>query len=142
MSSGMTQTIQFPQAPERPIRSSDIRALRPAGKAKKKPNYASGDRAASVRWHRLILALARVAEGPLTVREIVDATGMSRQLAHYHIRKLAYRRELVMTFDRGKRVGETAVKLYWPTQELRRALGWELVSRQNGQPVADDRRAA
>lgn len=137
----MADTIQFPQA-SNPIRSSDIRELRARPKAKKRPNYASGDRASSVRWHRLILALARETDGALTVREVVDATGMSRQLAHYHVRKLAYRRELVMTFDRGKRVGETAVKLFWPTQELRRALGWELEARQNGQPAADRRRAA
>jgi DNA-binding transcriptional ArsR family regulator len=139
----MTQTIQFPISQDRPIRSSEIRELRAAPRpGRKKPNYASGDRASSVRWHRLILALARVADGPLTVKEIVDATGMSRQLAHYHVKKLAYRRELVWVFDRGRRVGETSVKLYWPNSALRKALGWESEARQDGGAIADDRRAA
>lgn len=115
--------IQFPQT--RAFRSSEIRQLRGQPKTRRKPNYASADRASSVRHQRLILALARVADGPISVRDVVDATGLSRQLAHYHLKKLAYRRELIWMFDRGSRRGDTTVRIYWPTPELRRALGWQ-----------------
>ncbi len=133
-----------PHAAPRALRSSDIRELRSVNSPakKKKPNYASPDRLSSQRKQRLILALLRVSDGPLTVREIVDATGLSRQLAHYHLKKLAYRRELLWMFDRGKRRGETAVRIHWPTAELRRALGWQLEARQIGQAAVNDRAAA
>jgi hypothetical protein len=124
----MNDPIQFPPQ-ARAIRSSEIRELRaknPTSK-KRKPNYASPNRGASERHQRLILALLRVADGPLSVRDVVDATGLSRQLAHYQLKKLAYRREIVWLFDRGKR-GDTAVKIHYPTAELRRALGWQLAA--------------
>lgn len=66
-------------------------------KAKRRvPNYRSTNRPATVRKQEMIrLLLAQAHEG-LTVREVARAIGVSRQLALYHLKKMAAQYQLVM----------------------------------------------
>lgn len=64
----------------------------------KKRNYRTASRAGSVVRQSEILLLLEVGEG-LTVKEIGDMLGMSRQLALYHLKKLAASRQLVMVLE-------------------------------------------
>ena len=100
-------------APNMHTRSSEIRELAPKATKRRKANYASGDREVSIKRQRLILALLRVSEtGTLTIREVCDATGISRQLAHYHLRKLAYRGQIALVLERGGRPGSLTFRVW------------------------------
>jgi DNA-binding transcriptional ArsR family regulator len=60
-------------------------------------DYGSEDKPSSIKKQRLILAL--MLDGSLTVREIADLVGISRQLTLYHLKKLAYRELVAMTLE-------------------------------------------
>lgn len=67
-------------------------------KAKKQPNWRSSSTPATLRKQAAIREL--LAAGiPFTVRAIGEALGMSRQLALYHIKKMAASHQLVMVLE-------------------------------------------
>lgn len=67
-------------------------------KGKKSPNWRSSSTAATLRKQTAIREL--LAAGiPFTVRAIGDALGMSRQLALYHVKKMAATSQLVMVLE-------------------------------------------
>lgn len=87
----------------------------------RKPNYASKNTEASERKQRLIMALLDASgTRTITVREIADALGLSRPLVHYHIRKLAYRRMVVVMMEPADAPGVLRFRL-WSWQALQQA---------------------
>lgn len=67
-------------------------------KGKKSPNWRSSSTPATLRKQAAIRDL--LATGiPFTVRAIGDALGMSRQLALYHVKKMAASAQLVMVLE-------------------------------------------
>jgi DNA-binding CsgD family transcriptional regulator len=60
-----------------------------AKRAPRKPNYRSGSTPATIRKQERIAELLELAGEGLTVAEVGKALGMSRQLALYHVKKMA-----------------------------------------------------
>src|SRR5688572_18795416 len=65
------------------------RAPQRAKRSPRKPNYRSGSTPATIRKQERIAELLELAGEGLTVAEIGRALGMSRQLALYHVKKMA-----------------------------------------------------
>lgn len=73
-------------------------------KARRSVNYRSGSTPATLRKQAAIREL--LAAGlPFTVRAIGEALGMSRQLALYHVKKMAATSQLVMVLEPCERNG-------------------------------------
>jgi hypothetical protein len=86
----------------------------------RKPNYGAKNTAASDRKQAAILALLDAdGDGTLTIRDIATALGISRQLAHYHVRKLAYRREIAVMLEPSDAPGVLRFRLYTARALLR-----------------------
>ncbi len=80
-------------------------------KAKRSPNWRSSSTPATLRKQAAIREL--LAAGlPFTVRAIGEALGMSRQLALYHIKKMAASAQLVMVLEPCDRNGGLQYKVW------------------------------
>ena len=88
-----------------PRHSTMVPKARPAKKAKRREvNYKSTNRKGTEEKQRLIREL--LASGlPFTVRAIGVALGISRQLALYHVKKMAATSQLVMMLEPCERNG-------------------------------------
>lgn len=67
-------------------------------KVRRGPNYAGRNTAKTQRLHDRIEALLQVHDG-LTLREIGEGVGISRQLARYHVLKMVAHRRLVVILE-------------------------------------------
>jgi DNA-binding CsgD family transcriptional regulator len=71
----------------------------PRRRARRQVNYRSASRPATIQKQARILALLETTPGGLSVAEIGEALGISRQLALYHVKKLAAALGLVMQLE-------------------------------------------
>ena len=85
-----SEPVARPEAPAQRKRARK-RARRPV-------NYAGRNRPATDRLHARIAALLEVHDG-LTLRDIGEAMGISRQLARYHILKMVAHRRLLVILE-------------------------------------------
>jgi AcrR family transcriptional regulator len=106
--------------PARPTAPRKRRA--PKAKKKRVANYGSRNTPASDAKQRAIMEVVDAGFGSATIREICDLTGMSRQLVHYHMRKLVYRGDLVAVLERASRPGVLRYRLYTPEALMTRGL--------------------
>jgi predicted ArsR family transcriptional regulator len=74
-------------------------------------NYASANRPATDRLHTRIAALLEVHDG-LTLRDIGEAMGISRQLARYHVLKMVAHRRLVVIVEPCEGNGGVQYRVY------------------------------
>lgn len=90
---------------------SELAPKRAKRKAKRSPNWRSGSTPATLRKQAAIREL--LAAGlPFTVRAIGEALGMSRQLALYHVKKMAASAQLVMVLEPCDRNGGLQYKVW------------------------------
>lgn len=89
-------------------------------RAKARVNYQAADRPGTVRKQEAILRLLALAPVGFTVRDVGAALGISRQLALYHVKKLAAQGRLTMILEPCERNGGLQF-LVWDTSALARA---------------------
>ncbi len=88
------------------------RARRNRRSAARKPvNYAGRNRPATDRLHARIAALLEVHDG-LTLRDIGEAMGISRQLARYHVLKMVAHRRLLVIVEPCEGNGGVQYRVY------------------------------
>lgn len=80
-------------------------------KARRPVNYAGRNRPATDRLHARIAALLEVHDG-LTLRDIGEAMGISRQLARYHILKMVAHKRLLVILEPCEGNGGVQYRVY------------------------------
>jgi hypothetical protein len=88
----------FTHTPERQAPTRRRAAAKKRRAPKRQVNYASANRGRSNRLQDAILALLNHHDG-MTLREIGEAVGISRQLARYHVLKLIAHRQLLAVVE-------------------------------------------
>lgn len=98
---GVNISDWFLPAPTAPAHEAPVRrrrATKGKRKAARQPNYASANRGRSSRLQDAILALLAHHDG-MTLRDIGEAVGISRQLARYHVLKLVAHKRLLVILE-------------------------------------------
>lgn len=96
-----------------PVTSHEAPAKRsPRRKKARRPvNYAGRNRPGTDRLHARIAALLEVHDG-LTLRDIGEAMGISRQLARYHILKMVAHKRLLVILEPCEGNGGVQYRVY------------------------------
>lgn len=80
-------------------------------RARRPVNYAGRNRPATDRLHARIAALLEVHDG-LTLRDIGEAMGISRQLARYHVLKMVAHKRLLVILEPCEGNGGVQYRVY------------------------------
>lgn len=101
------------------------RARRPLNKRKvrKAPNYAGRNRPKTERLHRVIAEILKQHDG-MTLSEIGAATGMSRQLARYHVLKMVAHRRVVVILEPCEGNGGVQYRVWEKAAHAQAAVKW------------------
>lgn len=112
---GFAMPLPTTVAPPRPRRR--------AKKAKRQPNYASANRPATERMHRVIVELLKQQDG-MTLSELGKSMGMSRQLMRYHVLKLVAHRRVLVILEPCEGNGGVQYRVYEKAAHARSAVQW------------------
>jgi len=82
-------------------------------------NYASKSSKATIRKQQLILSILDQVRS-MTVGDVAEYLGISRPLAHYHLRKMAYSRQIIMMFEPAPN-GQLRIRIVPVNQEFLQA---------------------
>ena len=117
----------LPAVEPKPARPRRRTATKPRRKAARQVNYASPNRGRSSRLQDAILALLQHHDG-MTLRDIGDAVGISRQLARYHVLKLVAHKRLLVVLEACEGNGGVQYRV-WEHASLAAAFAVEQVAR-------------